>query len=182
MSLRRGGGTRHNDAGLGDQFLVSLEATIDRASKWPNAGTPVIRGDQDEIVERKVATHGFPYAVRYRVIDGRLVIMAVYHQHRDPGFGNERRARADQNRPHMPRRVSDSARWLAPSTFRWRARLCRTGSDDDGAVETDPFRTYDELLVEVDKSAPGECPPAGLCWGWTDVLTTAMRWRGRRRC
>jgi plasmid stabilization system protein ParE len=78
--------------GLGDQFLVSLEATIDRASKWPNAGTPVTRGDQDEIVERKVATHGFPYAVRYRVIDGRLVIMAVYHQHRDPGFGNERRA------------------------------------------------------------------------------------------
>jgi plasmid stabilization system protein ParE len=79
--------------GLGDQFLVSLEATIDRASKWPNAGTPVIRGDQDEIVERKVATHGFPYAVRYRVIDGRLVvIMAVHHQHRDPGFGNERRA------------------------------------------------------------------------------------------
>jgi plasmid stabilization system protein ParE len=48
-------------------------------------------GGLGEVTERKVATHGFPYAVRYRVSDGQLVVMAVYHQHRDPGFGVDRR-------------------------------------------------------------------------------------------
>ena len=77
--------------GLGDQFLAALEATIDRARRWPGAGGPVIRDNRGEVAERKVATHGFPYAVRYRVSDGQLVVMAVYHQHRHPGFGADRR-------------------------------------------------------------------------------------------
>ena len=76
---------------LGDQFLASVEATIDRASRWPNAGAQVRGGGHGDVIERKVATNGFPYAVRYRVTDGQLVVMAVYHQHRDPGFGVDRR-------------------------------------------------------------------------------------------
>ena len=73
--------------GLGDRFVMSVGAAIVRASRWPNAGTPAIHDDNGEVVERRVATAGFPYAVRYRVTDGQLVVMAVYHRRRRPDFG-----------------------------------------------------------------------------------------------
>jgi plasmid stabilization system protein ParE len=79
-----------HERGLGDRFLDAIRTTVVRASLWPNAGTPVLRDDDDEIIERKLAAHGFPYAVRYRILDGRLIVMAVYHEHRHPDFGTDR--------------------------------------------------------------------------------------------
>ena len=71
--------------GLGNQFVG---ATIAPACHWPNTGAPTIHDDHGAIVERKVATTGFPYAVRYRATDRQLIVIAVYHQHRHPDFGN----------------------------------------------------------------------------------------------
>jgi plasmid stabilization system protein ParE len=76
--------------GLGDRFLVAVEAAIQRATRWPNAGTPVVVDDAGGIVERKVASLGFPFAIRYRVTADLLIVMAVYHQHRHPRFGSDR--------------------------------------------------------------------------------------------
>ena len=76
--------------GLGDRFLDVVRATVERASEWPNAGTPTLRDDNDEVVERKVGTRDFPYAVRYRVIGARFVVMAVSHQHRHPTHAIDR--------------------------------------------------------------------------------------------
>ena len=76
--------------GLGDRFLDAVNAAVLRASRWPNAGTPTLRDDSDEVIERKVATHGFPYAVRCRIVGERFVVMAVSHQHRHPHFRNDR--------------------------------------------------------------------------------------------
>ena len=56
----------------------------------PNPGGPVLRDDNDEIIERKVPSRGFPYAVRYRILGDRLLVMAVLHQNRPPNFGNDR--------------------------------------------------------------------------------------------
>jgi plasmid stabilization system protein ParE len=78
------------ERGLGDRFLDATHATVVRASRWPNAGAPVLRNDDDEVVERKLPTSGFPYAVRYRILDDRLIVMAVLHQHRHPDFGTDR--------------------------------------------------------------------------------------------
>lgn len=78
------------EVGLGDRLLDAVNATVLRASRWPSAGTPTLRDARDEIIERKVATRGFPYAVRYRVIARTLVVMAVTHQHRRPDFGADR--------------------------------------------------------------------------------------------
>ena len=64
-----------------------IHATVARASRWPNAGRPVLRDDDDEIIERKLPTNGFPYAVRYRIVNDRLLVVAVLHQHRRPDFG-----------------------------------------------------------------------------------------------
>jgi plasmid stabilization system protein ParE len=77
--------------GLGDRFLDAVNATVLRASRWPNAGTPTIRDDCNEVIERKVATHGFPFAVRNRVLGDRFVVIAVAHQHRHPDFGTDRK-------------------------------------------------------------------------------------------
>lgn len=78
------------EEGLGDRFLGAIHATVVRASRWPNAGRPVIRDDNDEIIERKVPANGFPYSVRYRVLGDRLLVMAVLHQSRHPDFGADR--------------------------------------------------------------------------------------------
>lgn len=78
------------ERGLGDRFLDAIHATVVRASRWPNAGAPVLRNDDDEVVERKLPTSGFPYAVRYRILDDRLIVMAVLHQLRHPDFGTDR--------------------------------------------------------------------------------------------
>ena len=78
------------EEGLGDRFLRAVHATVVRASRWPNAGKPVLRDDNDEILERKLPTDGFPYAVRYRILGDRLLVMAVLHQSRHPNFGDDR--------------------------------------------------------------------------------------------
>ena len=79
------------ERGLGDRFLDAIQATVARASRWPNTGTPAIRDDDDEIIERKLPANGFPYTVRYRILDDdRLIVMAVLHQHRHPDFGTAR--------------------------------------------------------------------------------------------
>ena len=76
--------------GLGDRFVAAVGAAVASACRWPNAGTPAIHDDNGDVVERKVATVGFPYAVRYRVSAGQILVMAVYHQRRRPDFGADR--------------------------------------------------------------------------------------------
>ena len=60
------------------------------AAQRPNSGAPVIEGPNGEVVERRISTSGFPYALRYRTIDETIVVTAVYHQRRPPDFGAER--------------------------------------------------------------------------------------------
>lgn len=77
-------------SGLGDRFSAAVDAVVLRATRWPKSGSPTLRDEGDEIIERKLATPGFPYVVRYRVIEGTLLVLAVSHQHRRPGFGTAR--------------------------------------------------------------------------------------------
>jgi plasmid stabilization system protein ParE len=76
--------------GLGDRLVRAVRTALDMAARWPSSGTPVIEGHDGEVVERRITTSGFPYAVRYRTIDEAIVVMAVYHQRRHPDFGAER--------------------------------------------------------------------------------------------
>jgi plasmid stabilization system protein ParE len=74
---------------LGDRSSAALDAAVLRATRWPKSGSPT-RRDDDEVVERRLATPGFPYVIRYRVIGDTLLVIAVSHQHRRPGFGTDR--------------------------------------------------------------------------------------------
>lgn len=70
--------------GLGDRFLGAVEATVERARRWPNAGTPVVIASDGTIVNRKVLVGGFPWAVGYEASDDTLTVLAVFHQRRKP--------------------------------------------------------------------------------------------------
>jgi plasmid stabilization system protein ParE len=75
--------------GLGDRLVDAVGRAIERAARWPDAGNPALVTD-GVVVERRIAPDGFPYAIRYRTIDDRLVVMAIYHQRRHPTFGSSR--------------------------------------------------------------------------------------------
>lgn len=42
----------YHERGLGDRFLDAIDAAMLRASIWPNAGAPVLRNGEDEIIEQ----------------------------------------------------------------------------------------------------------------------------------
>jgi plasmid stabilization system protein ParE len=76
--------------GLGDRFVAAVGLAIERAARWPDAGNPALVDDDQNVTERRIAPDGFPYAVRYRILDKQLVVMAIYHQRRRPNFGTSR--------------------------------------------------------------------------------------------
>lgn len=76
--------------GLGDRFLDVVLSTLESVVKRPNAGAPMVHDPAGEVVERKAATTGFPYAIRYRTIGDAIVVLAVHHQRRHPDAGTGR--------------------------------------------------------------------------------------------
>ena len=65
-------------AGLGEEFANAVQSGIDEAAANPKR-FPLVDGDL-----RECPVSGFPYCVYYRVRNGRLVVIAVFHQARDP--------------------------------------------------------------------------------------------------
>lgn len=70
--------------GLGVDFLDAVEETVRRVAKSPGAGA-IERG-----TIRKRLVSGFPFTVLYEVQPDRIYIAAVMHQHRRPGYWQER--------------------------------------------------------------------------------------------
>ncbi|HEX4588409.1 MAG TPA: type II toxin-antitoxin system RelE/ParE family toxin [Gemmataceae bacterium] len=65
--------------GLGEDFETEVQSVLDEASTNPKR-YPIADGDV-----REAPVSGFPYCIYYRVRSGKLVVVAVYHQSRDPG-------------------------------------------------------------------------------------------------
>ncbi len=64
--------------GLGDRWIVCVEATFGRITFAPLSVAEVSRG------VRRVAVRRFPYGVFYRVDPLQIAVIAVYHDRRDP--------------------------------------------------------------------------------------------------
>ena len=64
--------------GLGDEFVLCVEESIDRISKSPEMPAIIFKDI------RRIAVRRFPYGVFYRVEDQQISIIAVYHSRRDP--------------------------------------------------------------------------------------------------
>ncbi len=65
-------------AGLGEEFLASVNAVFDAIEKFPEMFASVSNDVRRAIVSR------FPYAVFYRIEPRRVVVLAVLHTARDP--------------------------------------------------------------------------------------------------
>jgi hypothetical protein len=71
-------------SGLGDAFLLELLRAIDLISPYPDAWHPL--GSDT----RRCRLRRFPYAVIYAREPEGLLIVAVAHLHRRPGYWRER--------------------------------------------------------------------------------------------
>jgi plasmid stabilization system protein ParE len=71
--------------GLGVAFAAEVERATLFISAFPDAGSPLGRRLRRIIVRR------FPYAIIYRYEAALLLIVAVAHQHRHPGYWRNRR-------------------------------------------------------------------------------------------
>lgn len=67
-----------SQAGLGADFAAAVQTVLDEVSQTPDR-YPLADGDV-----REGPVSGFPYCVYYRVRLGRVAVVAVYHQSRDP--------------------------------------------------------------------------------------------------
>ncbi len=70
--------------GLGKEFLREIDEVVLRAAAHPER-YPIVFSD----VRKAVAQH-FPYAVFFRIREGCLVILAVFHGRRDPTTWHQR--------------------------------------------------------------------------------------------
>ena len=73
--------------GLGFRFIRAVEDISNQIGQSPDAGSPLGRND------RKRAVPGFPYNVVYRVEPQRVLVLAIMHQRRKPGYWMWRRYR-----------------------------------------------------------------------------------------
>jgi plasmid stabilization system protein ParE len=71
--------------GLGKSFSAEVERTISLIREFPDAGSPVGARRRRVLVDR------FPYSVVYRRDLDSLVIVAIAHQRRRPGYWRRRK-------------------------------------------------------------------------------------------
>ena len=71
--------------GLGKSFAAEVERTISLIRQFPDAGSPI------GLARRRVLISCFPYFVIYRRDPDSVVILAVAHQRRRPGYWRGRK-------------------------------------------------------------------------------------------
>jgi toxin ParE2 len=76
--------------GLGDQFLLEVLSSLERIRKFPKAWQPFT---QDS---RRCQTHRFPYGIAYQTLESEILVVAVAHLHRRPGYWLDRISKQGQ--------------------------------------------------------------------------------------
>lgn len=70
--------------GLGDEFLLEVLSTLERVRQFPNAWHPYTENS------RRCQTRRFPYGVAYQILESEILVVAVAHLHRRPGYWFDR--------------------------------------------------------------------------------------------
>lgn len=70
--------------GLGQEFLEEIRTTVRKIEQSPDTWSPLSENT------RRCRTKRFPYGVIYRVDGDEIVIVAVAHLHRRPGYWSGR--------------------------------------------------------------------------------------------
>ena len=70
--------------GLGDEFLTEILGVLKRIAEHPEAW----RGYSKRT--RRCQTRRFPYGIVYRILENVILVVAVAHLHRKPGYWKNR--------------------------------------------------------------------------------------------
>ena len=70
--------------GLGAEFLAEVERAVRRIVSFPQHGSPYLVGT------RRIVLRRFPYSVVYSPDPDDLLVVAVAHQRRKPGYWRSR--------------------------------------------------------------------------------------------
>lgn len=71
-------------AGLGVEFVDEVYLTIQRIIEFPKAWTSLSKRS------RRCMTNRFPYQVIYEIREESILILAIGHLHRKPGYWEDR--------------------------------------------------------------------------------------------
>lgn len=77
-------------SGLGLAFLAAVESAIQTIVAWPDTGA-LVSPAIDDLVLRRVRVDRFPYHVGYVACDDEILVLAVAHDRRRPGYWTSRR-------------------------------------------------------------------------------------------
>ena len=70
--------------GLGNSFLIEVLSAAERISLYPDAWHPLDEG------LRRCRMNRFPYGLIYPIENGDILVLAVAHLHREPGYWRDR--------------------------------------------------------------------------------------------
>ena len=70
--------------GLGIRFLAAVESAIERISAWPESESPL----SESLI--KMIVSGFPYSIIYRETENQILLLALAHHYRRPGYREQR--------------------------------------------------------------------------------------------
>jgi len=70
---------------LGAEFLDEIEQTLELIKSFPELGSPITTDDRRMLVGR------FPFAIIYSVQDNDIIIYALMHLRRKPGYWKHRK-------------------------------------------------------------------------------------------
>jgi plasmid stabilization system protein ParE len=71
-------------AAAAQRFEAELHRALEFAALMPEAGSPGAAGS------RKLRLHGFPHAIVYRATEQVVLVLAVAHERREPGYWRKR--------------------------------------------------------------------------------------------
>lgn len=79
----------HQRSGLGRELVVEVRAAVRAVGESPRAGSPV-EGVDPALDVRRVRVGRFPYQVVYVTLGQDVVVIAVAHDRRQPGYWGSR--------------------------------------------------------------------------------------------
>ncbi|WP_413200900.1 type II toxin-antitoxin system RelE/ParE family toxin [Nostoc piscinale] len=74
----------NQQAGLGDEFLECVDDLLNRICQMPESYAVVCNDIRRAILQR------FPYAIYYRIVSSRIIVIAIFHGRRNPTIWQKR--------------------------------------------------------------------------------------------
>jgi len=72
------------ESGLGDRFLLEVIDSLQRIKQFPEAWHSYTSNS------RRCLTRRFPYSIVYQIFESEILVVAVAHLHRKPGYWHDR--------------------------------------------------------------------------------------------